>query len=47
MKNYISPDIEMIDISGNDVITVSTGTQTKPEVESPNVDMGYGDQFDW
>ena len=47
MNNYISPDIEIIDISGQDVITASIGSGTTPEVESPEVNMGYGDEFDW
>ena len=45
MKNYISPDIEVFDFSEQDVITASV--QTTPDVESPEVDMGYGDEFDW
>ncbi len=47
MKNYITPDIEVIDILGADVITASVGTTIEPEVESPKTDMGYGDEVDW
>ena len=46
MKNYIIPEIEVLDISNNDVITASAG------VESPKTDIGAGMtpddfNFDW
>ena len=42
MKNYISPDIEIVTVSEYDVIT----TSTEPDVETPTVDLGYG-RFTW
>lgn len=42
MKNYISPDFEVVTVSEYDVIT----TSTEPDVEAPEVNLGYG-QFAW
>lgn len=42
MKNYISPDIEIVTVTACDIIT----TSVEPDVESPEVDLGYG-QFAW
>ena len=42
MKNYISPDFEIITVTACDVIT----TSTDPNVETPGVDLGYG-QYGW
>jgi hypothetical protein len=42
MKNYISPDIEIVTVTACDIIT----TSVEPDVETPEVDLGYG-QFAW
>lgn len=36
MKNYVSPELEIVAVDTEDVITTSIGT------ESPKVDIGFG-----
>ena len=36
MKNYVSPELEVVSVNDTDVITTSIGT------ESPKVDIGFG-----
>jgi hypothetical protein len=36
MKNYVSPEIEIMNVVDSDVIT------TSPGVESPDIDLGFG-----
>ena len=37
MKNYINPEIEIVKLSINDVITSSPGTETPPYEESDGI----------
>ena len=39
MKNYVSPEFEILTVAHDDVITTSPGT------EAPDVDLGFG--FAW
>ena len=36
MKNYTSPEVEIVTVEATDVIT------TSPGVESPDIDLGFG-----
>ena len=40
MKNYTSPEVEIVTVDATDVITTSIGT------EAPEIDLGYGG-FAW
>ena len=37
MKNYKNPEIEIIDITVDDVITTSPGTETSPKDEDDGI----------
>ena len=37
MKKYQSPDLELIEISNDDIITTSAGTETTPKDESDGI----------
>ena len=37
MKKYINPEIEVIEIFSNDIITSSPGTETPPYEESDGI----------
>ena len=37
MKKYQSPDLELIEISNDDIITTSSGTETTPKDESDGI----------
>ena len=43
MKKYTNPEIEMIEIEVNDVITTSPGTETTPKDEGDGIwDLDIG-----
>ena len=43
MKNYINPEIEIVEIKYLDIITTSPGTETSIEDESDGIwDLGIG-----
>ena len=37
MKEYINPEIELIEVKASDVITTSPGTETPPYEESDGI----------
>ena len=37
MKNYINPEIEIIEIESSDIITTSPGTETTPKDETDGI----------
>ena len=37
MKNYINPEIEIIELSADDIITTSPGTETTPKDEPDGI----------
>ena len=43
MKNYINPEIEIIEIESSDIITSSPGTETPPYEENVGIwDLSIG-----
>jgi hypothetical protein len=43
MKNYIDPEIEIIEVKSADIITTSPGTETTPKDESDGIwDLSIG-----
>ena len=43
MKKYINPELEVIELEANDVITTSLGTETTPKDESDGIwDLDLG-----
>ena len=41
MKNYVNPEIEIVKLSADDIITTSPGTDTTPKDESDGIwDLG-------
>ena len=43
MKNYIDPEIEIIEVKSADIITTSPGTETPPYEESDGIwDLSIG-----
>ena len=34
MKKYVKPEVEMVEIDADDIITTSPGTETSPEDEN-------------
>ena len=37
MKNYIKPEIELLDFNTTDIITASPGTETTPKEENDGI----------
>ena len=37
MKNYVNPEIEILKLSAEDIITTSPGTETTPEDENDGI----------
>lgn len=37
MKNYINPEIEIVEVRSSDIITTSPGTETTPKDESDGI----------
>ena len=37
MKNYVNPEIEIVKLSADDIITTSPGTETTPKDESDGI----------
>ena len=37
MKNYVNPEIEIIEIESSDIITTSPGTETTPKDETDGI----------
>ena len=37
MKNYVNPEIEIIKLSREDIVTTSPGTETTPKDESDGI----------
>ena len=37
MKNYINPEIEITELSADDIITTSPGTETTPKDEQDGI----------
>ncbi len=43
MKKYIYPEIEVLEISGEDIITTSPGTETTPKEDNDGIwDFDFG-----
>ena len=43
MKRYINPELEMIEIDADDIITTSPGTETTPKDETDGIwDLDLG-----
>ena len=43
MKKYIDPELEIIELKANDIITTSPGTETTPKDESDGIwDLDLG-----
>ena len=43
MKKYINPELEIIELKANDIITTSPGTETTPKDESDGIwDLDLG-----
>ena len=43
MKKYINPELEVIELKANDIITTSPGTETTPKDESDGIwDLDLG-----
>ena len=43
MKNYINPEIEIIEVNAKDIITSSPGTETPPYEENDGIwEMNIG-----
>ena len=43
MKNYITPEIEVVELQVNDIITSSPGTETPPYEENDGIwDLSIG-----
>ena len=43
MKNYINPEIEIVEVRSSDIITTSPGTETTPKDESDGIwDLDLG-----
>ena len=37
MKNYINPEIEIVEVRSSDIITTSPGTETTPKDETDGI----------
>ena len=43
MKKYMNPELEIIELEANDIITTSLGTETTPKDETDGIwDMDLG-----
>jgi hypothetical protein len=43
MKKYMNPELEIIELEANDIITTSPGTETTPKDETDGIwDMDLG-----
>ena len=43
MKKYLNPELEIIELCANDIITTSPGTETTPKDETDGIwDMDIG-----
>ena len=43
MKKYMNPELEIIELKANDIITTSPGTETTPKDETDGIwDMDLG-----